>query len=127
MTDTYWDTSYPPSIWTPEPTPPPTLIAINPATGVTATNVAITCTGTGFVAGSQIKVDGVAIPTTVVSETSVTGTVATGAVGTRQITVSNANGTSGARPFTVTAAEIADEPTTETFTAVPVEEVPPDS
>jgi hypothetical protein len=88
--------------------PPPTLTSIDPTSGVPATAVDVTLTGTNFVSGATVAVSGsgvTVIHVTIVSGTSITATflidgpgVATGA---RNVTVTTSGGTSGAQTFTV--------------------------
>src|SRR6202045_256463 len=89
---------------------PPTLTSINPNNGVQGQGVAVTLTGTNFVAGATIGVSGAGITvsnTTVVSVTQITATLTiagTAATGARNVTVTTSGGTSGAQPFTVNLA-----------------------
>lgn len=85
-------------------TPPaPTLTGINPDTGSAgATGVTLTATGTGFVSGTEILLDGAAQATTVVNATTATAVVTMPAAGTHPVVVRNANGTSGSRALTTT-------------------------
>ncbi len=71
------------------PVPVVTSVAATP--GTTAGSYAVTVTGTGFVTGSQIQVNGQGITTTFVSSTQVTGTVTGIASGTTQISVDVSN------------------------------------
>src|ERR1700731_1267759 len=89
---------------------PPTLTSISPNSGVQGQGVAVTLTGTNFIAGAAIGVSGAGITvsnTTVVSATQITATLAiaaNAATGAQNITVTTSGGTSGAQPFTVNLA-----------------------
>src|SRR5580700_7681094 len=86
---------------------PPTLTSISPNSGVQGQGVAVTLTGTNFVAGAIIGVSGAGITvsnTTVVSATQITATfsiAANAATGAQNVTVTTSAGTSGAQPFIV--------------------------
>ena len=90
--------------------PPPTLTSISPNSGVQGQGVAVTLTGTNFVAGATIGVSGAGITvsnTTVVSATQITATfaiAANAATGAQNVTVTTSGGTSGAQAFTVNLA-----------------------
>ena len=88
--------------------PPPTLTSVAPNQGTRGTIVAVTLTGTNFVAGATVVnvsgADATASNVVVVSPTSLTASVvidATAAGGARTVTVTTAGGTSGAQTFTV--------------------------
>src|SRR6202035_110974 len=89
---------------------PPTLTSISPNSGEQGQDVAVTLTGTNFIAGATIGVSGAGITvssTTVVSATQITATftiAANAATGAQNITVTTSGGTSGAQPFTVNLA-----------------------
>ena len=89
---------------------PPTLTSISPNNGVQGQGLAVTLTGTNFVAGATIGVSGAGITvsnTTVLSATQITATftiAGTAATGAQNITVTTSGGTSGAQPFTVNLA-----------------------
>src|SRR5262245_44749275 len=107
MSESYYDTSYPPSLWAPPP-PPPTpavLTSLNPNTAPISTPMgSIQVNGTGFVSGDTVRVGGTAQATTFVSATQLTFNYNTPATAqTVQVTVSGVNGLSNALPFTVTA------------------------
>ena len=97
---TYYDTSYPPSLW--DTGTPSTVTGVNPATAAVGAAPTLTVTGTGFTAGSVVSFEGDARPTTFVSNTQLTATVATiaGAARTVQVAVS----TGGSTTFIITAA-----------------------
>ncbi len=88
----------------------PTLTSISPNSGVQGQGVAVTLTGTNFVAGATIGVSGAGITvsnTTVASATQITATftiAANAATGAQNVTVTTSGGTSGAQPFTVNLA-----------------------
>ena len=88
--------------------PPPTLTSVAPNQGTRGTTVAVTLTGTNFVAGATVvNVSGADVTATnvvVVSPTSLTASVVldpAAAVGARTVTVTTAGGTSGAQTFTI--------------------------
>lgn len=106
MSVTYYDESYPPSLWAPPAPPaPPVLAATVPSTGVVSTSVTLNVTGTGFDASCKVHVNGTEWPTTYVDATHLTATGTLPATaGTVPITVVGPGGESGARNFTVTDA-----------------------
>ena len=88
--------------------PPPTLTSVAPNQGTRGTTVAVTLTGTNFVAGATVVnvsgADATASNVVVVSPTSLTASVVIDPVaagGDRTVTVTTAGGTSGSQPFTV--------------------------
>jgi hypothetical protein len=83
---------------------PPTLTSIAPATALVADGaVTVTATGSGFVSGAKIRIDGVDATTTYVSPTSLTTSYDATTAGGKQFTVRNPDGgTSAAKTFTVT-------------------------
>jgi Ice-binding-like/Bacterial Ig-like domain/IPT/TIG domain len=89
---------------------PPTLTSINSNSGVQGQGVAVTLTGTNFIAGATIGVSGAGITvsnTTVASATQITATLtiaANAATGARNITVTTSGGTSSPQIFTVNLA-----------------------
>jgi len=99
MTDTFYDTSYPPSLWT-----APDLGSLNPLSVVVDTPTPVTITGTGFTPRSRVYVDGVFYPTTeYVSPTQVRFTGQGDTVGTQDITVRNGSTESDTLVLGVTA------------------------
>lgn len=105
---TYYDTSYPPSLWTSPPVPPvPSLASVSPSTGVTGDTVEVHALGTGFTANSVIRFGATAMTTTFISATDISATGTLPAPNTYSITVADPNGISNGRPFIVTAT--ADE------------------
>ena len=71
---------------------PPTVTSVSPVSGSTAGGTAVTITGTGFVSGATVTVGGSAVTSVVfVSSTSLTAVTPTGAVGARDIVVTNPN------------------------------------
>src|SRR5262245_65633814 len=104
MTDIrgYYDQSYPPSVWTPPPVAP-RITSIAPNTGVIATPVTITVTGTDFTPDCVVLFSGSAtgVTTTYVSATSLTaaGTLPATA-GPMAVSVRNSIGTSNQSGFT---------------------------
>lgn len=97
--------------------PAPTLTAVSPTTGVQGNTVAVTLTGTNFVAGATVGVSGSNVTVsnvTVASGTSLTAdfAIASGAaLGDRDVTVTTSGGTTAAKTFTV-------NPPAPTLTAV---------
>jgi len=87
----------------PPPVTPPTLTSISPATALVAdAAVTVTATGSGFVSGAKIRIDGVDATTTFVSPTSLTTSYDATSAGAKQFTVRNPDGgTSTAKAFTV--------------------------
>src|SRR5271157_5592325 len=87
--------------------PAPTLTSVSPASGVQGTSVAVTLTGSNFVAGATVAVSNPGITVgsvTVVSATQITATftiAANAATGAANITVTTSGGTSGTVVFTV--------------------------
>ncbi len=94
----------------PAPPTPPTLTSITPTSGVQGQSVPVTLTGTNFIAGATIALNGAGITvsnTTVVSATQITATftiAGNAATGAQNVTVTTSGGTSGAQPFTVNLA-----------------------
>jgi hypothetical protein len=91
----------------------PTIAALSPASvGVGSPAFTLRITGTGFMARSLVRLNGIALATTVVSDTEITAAVPASALtsaGSYPLTVSNptpAGGTSGAATFAVTAPAI---------------------
>src|SRR6202035_4417895 len=86
---------------------PPTLTSISPNSGVQGQSVAVTLTGTNFVAGATIALSGAGITvsgTTVVSATQITATftiAGSATTGAQNVTVTTSAGTSATQPFTV--------------------------
>lgn len=77
--------------------PASTLTAILPTTAVHGTAaIPVTCTGTGFTAFSIVQVDGVSVPTTYVSPTSLTATITPKATAGNQSVTVLTNGVSTA-------------------------------
>lgn len=114
MTDTYYDQSYPPSLWAPAPPPAPVLTGINPTTGVSGASVALTVTGANFTPSSVVKFGTTSLATTHVSSSQLTANTGTlPAASTVQVSVSDPNGTSGTRPFVITAAQVEESPPAE--------------
>jgi len=103
---TYYETSYPPSLW--DGGTSSTVVSVNPNTAAVGAAPLLTVNGTGFTAGSVVSFDGDPRPTTFVGATQLTATVATiaGVARTVQVTVS----TGGSRPFTITATGVQQAP-----------------
>lgn len=100
----YYDESYPPTLWA----PPSTVTNLNPNTkAVGAAGFILTITGTGFRANSVASFEGDPRPTTVVSPTQLTVSIAgiTGVARTATVSVSSG----GSAPFTITATELNEE------------------
>lgn len=90
-------------------TQPPTVTAISPDTGVFATTLDVTITGTNFVSGAAAKIgDNSLSSVSVISSTTLTGTVdLTGLqASTHKVTVTNPDGQFGEKvgAFTITGA-----------------------
>jgi hypothetical protein len=105
--------------------PPPTLTSISPATGVQASSVTVTLTGTNFVSGATVAIANTGVTVSgvmVVSPTQITATFAIGgsaAPGAANVMVTTSGGTSGAGVFTVTPAAQAPSTTMLTSTLNP--------
>src|ERR1700730_4999431 len=86
---------------------PPTVISINLPNGVQWPSLAVTLTGTNFVAGATVGGSGAGITvsnTTVLSRAQITATftiAGNAATGAQNIPVTTTGGISGAQPFTV--------------------------
>ena len=108
-----------PRIFTVTPPAPgaPTLTSVTPNQGILGTTVAVTLTGTNFVAGATVAVSGggVTVSNVVVSNaTSLTADFAIGAgaaPGASSVTVTTGVGTSGAQTFTIDPLPGAGTPT----------------
>ena len=93
--------------YTPIPPSPPTLSAISPAIGVQGTAVAVTLTGTNFIAGATVATNntGIAVSAVnIVSATQITATftlTANATLGAANVTVTTTGGTSAPVVFTV--------------------------
>ena len=73
--------------------PAPTITSISPAMGDISGGSSVTITGTGFVVGTTVTIDGNSITSlTIVSTTSITGITPAGTVGAKNVVVSNVNG-----------------------------------
>ena len=89
----------------PPPDPDPTVTALVPATGPVMVQQLVRVNGTGYVAGSTVEIDQLAVPTTFVSDTQLTADYTPAAEGVVQFTVRNpSDKESNGSPFTVTAA-----------------------
>ena len=84
----------------------PTITTVSPASGPLAAGTAFTITGTNFIAGATVKVNGVAATSVVVvSATSITAKTPAGTAGARSVAVTTAGGTTTlASGFTYVAA-----------------------
>jgi len=84
--------------------PASTLSGLSPNTAVHGTAaIPVTCTGTGFTPYSVVRVDGVIVPTTYVSATSLTATVTPKATaGTQAVTVLTNGVATAPQTFTAT-------------------------
>ena len=72
----------------------PTIASISPTSGSTSGDTEITITGTNFVVGATVKVNGVAATSVVVvSATSITAVTPAGTVGAKSVAVTTAGGT----------------------------------
>ncbi len=73
---------------------PPTVTGISPASGPTAGGTAVQISGTGFIAGSTVKIGTVAATGVVVnSTTSISAVTPAGTAGAADVVVTNTNGT----------------------------------
>jgi hypothetical protein len=90
--------------WAPGAIAAPTLASISPTTiAGAAAATTVTCTGTGFIPESKIQVNGVTVPTTYVSATSLTTSYDPVTPATNQFTVLNPdNSVTVQRAFIVT-------------------------
>jgi hypothetical protein len=90
--------------WASGPIAAPVLSTIAPTTiAAVAAATTVTCTGTGFIPESVIQVNGVTVPTTYVSATSLTTSYDPVAAGTTQFTVRNPDGSiTVQKPFVIT-------------------------
>jgi hypothetical protein len=86
---------------------PPTLTSISPTTGVQATAVPVTLTGTNFVSGAAVSTtnSGITVSNvTVASPTQITATftiAANATLGAANVTITTSGGTSAPIPFTI--------------------------
>lgn len=87
--------------------PLPVITSVVAAPGTVSGSYAVTVTGTGFVSGAQILVNGQGITTVFVSATEVTGTVTGIASGTTQIGVDVSNPDPGTAVSAVMNAQLA--------------------
>lgn len=117
----YYDQSYPPSLWTPEPPPPdPTLVSINPLTAVEGdAPFTLTATGLNFTADSTLYINAIAFATTHLSATQLQTQYNPAVVGVFPVIVRTVLLVTGSRALSVTAA--AEEPPEP-----PPEEPPPE-
>lgn len=107
----YYDTSYPPSVWTPPGPVDPSITSLDPTTGSAAAGpLTVTVHGSNFEAGSVVEVDQLPATSTVfVSATELTATFDPSAAGTVQFTVRNPNDEeSNSVPFVVGALAAED-------------------
>lgn len=114
----------------PASNPLPVLSAMSPTTlAAGSPDTTLTVTGTGFVPTSHVDWDGVDLPTTFVSATSLAATIDSGRLaggGTHAVTVTSTapgGGTSGALTFTITAPPAPPAITSITPTSLPVSNV----
>ena len=109
----YYDTSYPPSLWGGGSIPDPSITSLTPNTAVAGSGAKlITVTGTNFTAGSVIEIDQVAVATTYVDNTRLTTSYNPVVAGAKVFTVRNGGAggeESNPSTFTVTAAEFQRE------------------
>jgi hypothetical protein len=85
---------------------PPTLTSLSPSTAYNGSSgITVTANGKGFASGSQIVWDGISMPTTFVSSTVLTASIAAtsfASVGVADVFVLNSDSTvSGVLPFTI--------------------------
>jgi hypothetical protein len=73
--------------------PAPTVIAVSPATGPVSGGALVTITGSGFVQGATVRVDGVAATNvTLVNATTIRAKIPAHAAGTVNVVVTNIDG-----------------------------------
>jgi len=83
------------------PPPVPTLSALTPSSGGSLADSQITLTGSGFLEGAQVLVDGVAVATTYVSPATLTFTAPAHAVGNASVTAVNGEGQPSSNALTL--------------------------
>jgi hypothetical protein len=96
----------------PAASPAPFVRNVSPALGTTAGGTPITITGTGFLSGAVVRLDGTATTATVTDSTTIHTTTLPHAVGLVDIVVTNPNGLSGTGRFTYMT--LSSEPQTIT-------------
>ncbi len=74
--------------------PPPTVTAIEPASGPAAGGTAVKIRGTGFVSPATVTIGSAATSVTVVSSSEIMAKTAATAAGVREVVVTDSNGTS---------------------------------
>jgi hypothetical protein len=107
----YYDTSYPPSLWT---VAVPHITSLAPTTAAIATGShTITVTGSHFTPTTVAHFGGTAKPTTPIDATHLSFAVDTTSETARvvQVTVSDTEGASNAVPFTLTATAVQESTT----------------
>ncbi len=77
----------------------PQVTSVTPTSGSTLGGTAVTIKGSGFLAGTTVKIGNAATAVHVASETEITATTATTAAGSDEVVVTDANGTSTGGPF----------------------------
>ena len=88
--------------------PAPVVAGVSPLTGQTGQTVNLTVTGTNFVPAAVITFGGIAIPTTFVSDNTLTGAVTLSSIGFVNVGITNppaAGGASNTVPFQVTSPQ----------------------
>jgi hypothetical protein len=90
----------------------PSLVSINPSSGVVGTTIPVTLAGSSFVAGATVTTSspGISVSNvTVVSSAQITATfsiAANAAVGNFNVSVTTSAGTSSSLPFSITSAPV---------------------
>src|SRR3989442_1224297 len=111
--------------YTYDPAPAPTVTTISPANGPSAGGTLVTITGTAFQAGATATIGGVTLSAaSVLSDTTLTGTTGTHAVGTVSVVVTNPDTQSGTCACTyeylvvpvISNVKVSPNPTTATVT-----------
>ena len=104
MTSTYYEESYPTTLWAPAD-----LGSLNPISVVVNTPTPVTITGTGFTPSSRVMVDGDIYPTQYISPTQLRFIAQGDSVGTQNVSVLNGGTNSDTLILGVTATGRASE------------------
>lgn len=101
--------------------PAPTLAGIAPAAADQGAATVITVTGTGFVPASEVRLDGLPVPTTFVSATQLSAQVSSNTPGQHQLTVfSPAPGGGGTTATTFTVKAVVQNPVPTIVSVAPM-------
>lgn len=109
---------------TPPSAPPgaasaPTVTSISPSTGSTVRDTPVTISGTGFVAGTTVRVNVAAVGVTLVNSRTISAIVPAHAAGQADVVVTNPGGSNATLPAAFTYS--VDEPFTVTASTNVVE------